>query len=179
MNSQNELRRESESLQLSIEEKSKQVGDLPNDLLEESDEAGFVVEVNQAANEAGLKIENFIRGSNEKLATCYCMTIELQCTGSYQQICQFFAAVTDLSRVVQFNSIVINHGTESYSLAVELAVYSGFDLNQKKLASTKKVKEAEAKNDAAIQDLSSTGSFATQVSHIKSISTYTQSEVGQ
>jgi Tfp pilus assembly protein PilO len=93
---------------------------------EQPREAEFLKQVAQAADEEGLKIHRYERGSLDRKSTHSEFTVRLSCEGDFQAIVGFLDRLSKLSRVATVHSMSLTAGTtEVYPFDLSLVLYYG------------------------------------------------------
>ncbi len=90
-------------------------------------EAEFLAQISEAANEKGLVIQNFTRGDVKVLETHSQLQVRLTGEGDYASICGFFEKMANLSRVATVSdmSLSIPANSDIYPLDMTLTLYFG------------------------------------------------------
>ncbi len=93
---------------------------------EQPREAEFLKQVTQAADEEGLKIHKYERGSLDRKSTHAEFSVNLACEGDYRAIVGFLDRLARLSRVATVQSMNLTSSTtDSYPFNLSLLLYYG------------------------------------------------------
>lgn len=89
-------------------------------------EAEFLDQISEAADEEGLKIHRYERGSLDRKPTHCEFTVRLQCEGDFQAITGFLDRLAALSRVATVQKLSLaSSETETYPFDLSLMLYYG------------------------------------------------------
>jgi Tfp pilus assembly protein PilO len=93
---------------------------------EQPREAEFLKQITQAADDEGLKIHRYERGSLERKSTHSEFTVRLSCEGDYHAVVGFLDRLAKLSRVASVQTMSLTAGnTEIYPFDLSLVLYYG------------------------------------------------------
>lgn len=125
-----------EALKQQMAEMKQSFGDMLQQLPNETEVAGLLVDISQTGLAAGLEFDLFKPG-NEIPAEFYAeLPIEIQVTGQYHELGEFVSGVAALPRIVTTHNVSISRGGE------------GEDLVMKAVAKTYRALEEEEIGDA-------------------------------
>ena len=87
-------------------------------------EADFLRQISQVADEQGVKIIKYDRGSLQRKPTHSQFDVRLSCEGNYAAICGFLDRLAKLSRVATVQSMTLNSNTNGvYPFDLSLLLY--------------------------------------------------------
>ena len=100
---------------------------------EQPREAEFLKQVTQAADDEGLKIHRYERGSIDRKPTHSEFTVRLSCEGDYRAIVGFLDRMAKLSRVATVHAMGLTSGsTATYPFDLSLVLYYGAQTSEKR-----------------------------------------------
>lgn len=93
---------------------------------EQPQEAEFLKQVSQVADEHGVKIIKYDRGSLQRKGTHCEFDVRLSCEGNYPAICAFLDRLARLSRVTTVQSLTLTSSqADTYPFELSLLLYYG------------------------------------------------------
>lgn len=121
-----EVRVEHKNLTAKLEQLETNAVTMRQRIPEQPREAEFLKQVAQAADDEGLKIHRYERGSIDRKLTHSEFTVRLSCEGDYRAIVGFLDRLAKLSRVATVHSMSLTSGTtETYPFDLSLVLYYG------------------------------------------------------
>jgi Tfp pilus assembly protein PilO len=119
-----EIREEHKRLSVKLEQLETNAVAMRYRIPEYPREAEFLKQVTQAADEEGLKIHKYERGSLERKPTHSQFHVKLSCEGDYRAIVGFLDRLAKLPRVATVESMNLTAGTaETYPFELSLLLY--------------------------------------------------------
>jgi Tfp pilus assembly protein PilO len=121
-----EIRSEHRRLTKQLEELEHNAVAMRYRIPESPREAEFLKQVSQAADEEGLKIHKYERGSLERKATHSEFTVNLSCEGDYGALVGFLERLAHLPRASTVQRMTLTTGaTDTYPVDLSLVLYYG------------------------------------------------------
>ena len=119
------LRAEHARLRQELALAREQSADLIKRIPDQPEEADFLAQLSQLADESGLKIRDYRPGVITPRSSYATMKVDLSCAGNYESICTFLEGLAELPRhctVVRFE-IDSSSQVELYSVEISLELY--------------------------------------------------------
>ena len=127
-----EIRKSHATLKQTLIDRKQQFQQIDQRIPSEPNEAKFLQQTTEAAEQVGLTIHDYRRGHITKKDDHYQLEVRILGEGKYSSICHFFAHIQNLPRVVAVDKILVDannsHGTYPIDLTL-LLYYRGADLS--------------------------------------------------
>ncbi|MHC4403473.1 MAG: type IV pilus inner membrane component PilO [Planctomycetota bacterium] len=119
------MRAEHAQLADDLDHARRQAADLKRRIPDEPQEADFLAQISELADEVGLEILEYRPGMVVTEDSYSAMTVDLDCQGRYAGLCRFVNRLADLPRCSTVTRLEIESGEQAdeYSVSMSLELY--------------------------------------------------------